>query len=243
MRTTTNLKRDSRVLGIVAIGALAACVLGARLTEAQPAQVAVGINGHPTNSTTITNVVNTTAIPSNTAPSATAVPVDTVAAPAVTVTTPAGMTAYVDSALPYSLDYPSDWTKSTSTASGVTYFTAVAPDQNAEVVVGAEASPSLNTAGLQSQLETNVNALVTSAGFTATAAPQYTSGSVNGVPTQAAQITIRSSNGATGTAAAAVVYYKGELYFVVGVINDDSTSSATQETAQLQSVASSFALR
>ncbi len=240
MSASTNPKQHSRVLGIVGICALAACVLGARFTE--PAQTtAIGVNGLDTHSTPVTTIINTTITSNDTTPIATAVPVNTNVP--VTNSVPAGMTAYVDSSLPYSLNYPSDWTTASSTTSGVTYFRAVAPDENAEVIVGAEASSSLDTAGLQSQLETNVNALVTSAGFTATSAPHYTSGSVNGVPTEAAQIAIESSTGATGTASAAVLYYKGDLYFVVGVVNDTSTSSAAQEASQLQSVASSFTLR
>ncbi len=180
MSTTADPKRNSRVLGIVAIGALAVCVLGAHFTEAAQPN-AIGINGDNTNTTTVTNVVNTTTFSNNTVSSVTPVPVDT-AVPVntnvpVTTSVPAGMTAYVDSNLPYSLDYPNDWTTSSSTASGVTYFRAAAPDENAEVFVGAQASNYLDTAGLQTQLETNVTQLVTSAGFTATAAPQYTSGS------------------------------------------------------------------
>jgi hypothetical protein len=233
MSTTTDPKRNSRVLGIVAIGALAACVMGAHFTAAAQPN-AIGINGHNTNTPTVTNVVNTTTVSNNTAPIATAVPANTI---------PAGMTAYVDSSLPYSLDYPNDWTPSSSTASGVTYFRAAAPDENAEVFVGAQPSAFLDTAGLQTQLEANVNSLVTSAGFTAISTPKYASGSVNGVATQGATITIESNTGATGAVAAAVAYYKGEMYFVVGVVNDDSAAGASQDAAQLQSIANSFSLR
>jgi hypothetical protein len=237
MNTSTNPKRDSQVLGLVAICALGACVMGAHFTAAAQSEV-IGINGH---TTSVTPVVTTTTFSNNTVSIPTAVPANTNVP--VTNSVPAGMTAYVDSNLPYSLDYPNAWTTSSSAASGVTYFRAAAPDGNAEVFVGAQASNYLDTAGLQTQLETNVNALVTSAGFTAGSTPKYASGSVNGVPTQGATITIESSTGATGAVAAAVAYYKGEMYFVVGVVNDDSAAGASQDAAQLQSIANSFSLR
>jgi hypothetical protein len=153
------------------------------------------------------------------------------------------MTAYADNSLPYSLDYPSDWTPESSSSSGVNTFRVTSSDQNAMVVVGAESSSYLDTSGLQSQLESNVTAFLASAGYTPTGTPQYSSATVSGSPAEVAAVAVETPNGTTGGIQAAVVYYQQHLYFVVGVLEDTSASNATQETSQIRTVMNDFALK
>lgn len=254
MSTTSN---GSNILAAVGGISLTACVVGVRLVSALTGM------GHA--HARILDVPHTAAVAQTTpatlvqAPPPAAVPTRRVATmdpthtvPPAPVTAPAavstpapdqtevsgGQVTFIHGNPGYRLSYPNDWTVNRA---GQEYG-VLAPDNNAGVEVSVEDSPAIDTTGLQADLIARLPGFLQQYGGTADSTPQFQTATVDGVQAVVGTLPV-TKNGQTGMANVSALCSGGHIYFVVGVIADQTAATAAQDDAEVVTIMDSFHLR
>lgn len=144
---------------------------------------------------------------------------------------------FINSTSGYRLSYPTSWT---TTRTGQD-FAVLAPDDNAGVEVYVEPSGELDTAGLETELVNKLPVFLQEYGGVAASTPQFQVASVDGISGVVATFAV-DKNGQSGIASVSATYSNSQIYFVSGVIADQTISGAAQDEAQVVTIMDGFHL-